>query len=157
MRMVVQRASRAEVRVDGAVVGRLPEPGLVVLVGVTHGDTPATAEKLAAKVWDLRLLDAGELTAADHAAEGWSKGDVSASEVGAPLLVISQFTLYARTKKGRRPSWSDAAPAALAEPLVAHLVTTLRTLGAHVETGQFGALMDVELVNHGPVTLILEA
>jgi D-tyrosyl-tRNA(Tyr) deacylase len=155
--MVVQRASRAEVRVDGAVVGRLPRPGLVALVGATHTDTPAQAERLARKLWELRILDAGEFTTAEHEAIGWSRGDVSAADLGAPLLVVSQFTLYADTRKGRRPSWSAAAPAAQAEPLVDHVVTTLRALGAHVETGRFGALMEVDLVNSGPVTLLLEA
>jgi D-aminoacyl-tRNA deacylase len=141
VRAVVQRASRAEVRVNGDVVGSLPAPGLVVLVGVTHSDTPESADRLASKVYELRILD----------------GERSAADVGAPLLVISQFTLYADTRKGRRPSWSAAAPGALAEPVVERLVTALRKRGAHVETGVFGAHMDVELVNDGPVTLIIEA
>ncbi|MDR1513054.1 MAG: D-tyrosyl-tRNA(Tyr) deacylase [Propionibacteriaceae bacterium] len=157
MRVVVQRAARAEVRVDGEVVGRLPAPGLLALVGVTHSDTPAVAEKLARKLWELRVLDSGRLSAAEHERAGWSKGDVSASDSGAPILVVSQFTLYADTRKGRRPSWSRAAPGAVAEPLVDHFVAALRALGAHVETGRFGALMDVELVNDGPVTVLLEA
>lgn len=141
MRLVVQRASRAEVRVDDAVVGRLPAPGLVVLVGITHDDTDATARAMAAKVWTLRIL-------AD---------EQSAEQVGAPLLVVSQFTLYADTRKGRRPSWSAAAPRPVSEPLVAAFVAALRDLGAHVETGVFGAKMAVELVNDGPVTLVLES
>jgi D-tyrosyl-tRNA(Tyr) deacylase len=157
MRMVVQRASRGEVRVDGAVVGRLPRPGLVVLVGVTHTDTPAVAERLAAKLWELRILSTDGLSADEKHAQGWSKGDVSAAEADAPILVVSQFTLYADTRKGRRPSWSHAAPAAVAEPLVDAVVAALRARGAHVETGRFGAMMQVELVNEGPVTLILEA
>ena len=127
-------------RVDGATVGSLPAPGLVVLVGVTHADTPDIADRLAAKIYELRILD----------------GERSAADVGAPLLVVSQFTLYADTRKGRRPSWSAAAPGSVAEPLVKRLVETLRDRGAHVETGVFGAHMDVELVNDGPVTLIVE-
>lgn len=141
MRAVVQRVSRASVAVDGNVVGGIDEPGLLVLVGVTHDDTPDLAAKLAAKLWGLRILD----------------GEKSCSDVGAPLLVISQFTLYADTAKGRRPSWSAAAPRPVAEPLVTMFAEALRDLGATVETGVFGADMQVELVNDGPVTLILEA
>lgn len=141
MRVVVQRASSAEVRVADAVVGRLPGPGLVVLVGATHTDTPAIADRLADKVWRLRILE----------------DEKSASDVEAPVLVVSQFTLYADTRKGRRPSWSAAAPGAVSEPLVDAFVDALRTRGAHVETGVFGADMQVSLVNDGPVTLILDA
>ncbi|MDQ3112807.1 MAG: D-aminoacyl-tRNA deacylase [Actinomycetota bacterium] len=141
MRAVVQRASSASVKVDGEIVGRLAEPGLVVLVGVTGDDTAETASWLARKVWELRILDGGR----------------SASDVRAPLLVISQFTLYADTSKGRRPSWNAAAPSAVAEPLVAAVVDALRLAGAHVETGVFGAHMDVALVNDGPVTLVLDS
>jgi len=159
MRLVVQRASRAEVRVDGHVTGQLPQPGLVVLIGVTHHDSFATADRLAAKLWRLRVLDPARYSppadSADH--PGWSSGHISAAEAMAPLLVVSQFTLYGDTRKGRRPSWSQAAPAALAEPLVERFVSALRDLGATVETGIFGALMEVELVNDGPVTLLLEA
>ncbi|MDO5681527.1 MAG: D-aminoacyl-tRNA deacylase [Propionibacteriaceae bacterium] len=140
MKVVVQRAAEAEVRVAGEVVGRLPGAGLVVLVGATHTDTPEIADRLADKVWKLRIL-------AD---------EQSASDIDAPLLVVSQFTLYADTRKGRRPSWSAAAPGAVSEPLVEAFVTALRTLGAHVETGIFGADMAVSLVNDGPVTLVLE-
>ncbi|MDR1790668.1 MAG: D-tyrosyl-tRNA(Tyr) deacylase [Propionibacteriaceae bacterium] len=157
MRIVLQRASRAEVRVDGEVVGRLPSLGLVLLVGVTHDDGPAQIEKLADKVLGLRIIDAGALSLDEHLDQGWSKGDVSASEINAPILVVSQFTLYADTRKGRRPSWSNAAPAEVAEPIIDAFVAALRARGAHVETGSFGALMEVELVNAGPVTLILEA
>jgi D-tyrosyl-tRNA(Tyr) deacylase len=138
---VVQRASSGSVTVDGEVVGRLTGPGLVVLVGATHEDTPEIAAWLARKVWELRILD----------------GEQSASDVGAPLLVISQFTLYADTNKGRRPSWNSAAPGSVAEPLVAAFVDTLRLAGAHVETGVFGAHMDVALVNDGPVTIVLDS
>ena len=126
---------------DGEVVGRLPAPGLVVLVGATHDDTPEIAAWLARKVWELRVLDS----------------ERSASDVGAPLLVISQFTLYADTNKGRRPSWNAAAPGTVAEPLVTVFVDTLRLAGAHVETGVFGAHMDVALVNDGPVTIVLDS
>ena len=140
MRAVVQRVSEASVRVADAVVGRLDAPGLCVLVGVTHDDTESTAERMAAKVHDLRIL----------------AGERSAAETGAPLLVVSQFTLYGDTRKGRRPTWNAAAPGAVAEPLVEHLVATLRARGAHVETGAFGADMQLALVNDGPVTLILE-
>lgn len=141
MRVVVQRASSASVTVDGEVVGRLTRPGLVVLVGATHDDTADIAARLARKVWELRVLD----------------GEQSASDVAAPLLVISQFTLYADTNKGRRPSWNAAAPSTVAEPLVGVFVDTLRLAGAHVETGVFGAHMDVALVNDGPVTVVLDS
>ncbi|MFG2006633.1 D-aminoacyl-tRNA deacylase [Spirillospora sp. NPDC048911] len=140
MRAVVQRVSRADVTVDGRVVGAIEGPGLMVLVGVTHDDTPEKARKLAAKLWGLRIL-------ADER---------SASDVNAPLLVISQFTLYGDTRKGRRPGWSDAAPGPVAEPLVDAVVNELRALGAKVETGIFGADMKVGLVNDGPITLILD-
>ena len=141
MRVVLQRALSAEVTVDGDVVGRLPRPGLVVLVGVTHDDTPATAAALADKVWRLRILD----------------GERSCADDEAPLLLISQFTLYADTRKGRRPSWSNAAPGAVAEPLVEAFADSLRLLGAHVETGRFGAHMLVSLANDGPVTLVIDS
>ena len=126
--------------VDGRVTGAIDEPGLMVLVGVTHTDTPELAAKLAAKLWGLRILE----------------GEKSCSDVGAPLLVISQFTLYADTRKGRRPSWLAAAPGPVAEPLVDAVVTALRDLGAHVETGVFGAMMKVSLINDGPTTIILD-
>lgn len=141
MRVVVQRAAEASVTVEGELVGRLPSPGLVVLVGVTHDDTAATADQLADKVWNLRILD----------------GERSCADLGAPLLVVSQFTLYADTRKGRRPSWNNAAPGSVAEPLVTVFAEALRGRGAHVESGRFGAYMQVSLVNDGPVTLILEA
>ena len=141
VRAVVQRASQASVSVGGEVVGQLAAPGLVVLLGITHSDTAATAAALASKVYYLRIL----------------AGEKSCADLGAPLLVISQFTLYADTAKGRRPSWSAAAPGPVAEPLVISFAAALRSLGASVETGVFGAQMQVELVNDGPVTLILEA
>ncbi len=140
MRAVVQRVSQASVAVGGRVVGAIDEPGLLVLVGVTHQDTQQTAAKLATKVWGLRILP----------------GEKSCSDVGAPLLVISQFTLYADLNKGRRPSWQAAAPGPVAEPLVGAVVSSLRGLGARVETGVFGAEMKVSLINDGPVTIILE-
>ena len=141
MRAVVQRASQASVEVNGTTVGRLPAPGLVVLVGVTHSDTTATAAALARKVYHLRILT----------------GEKSAADTGAPILVISQFTLYADTRKGRRPTWQAAAPGPVAEPLVTAFADALREMGASVQTGVFGADMQVMLVNDGPVTLILDS
>ncbi|MEU5867197.1 MULTISPECIES: D-aminoacyl-tRNA deacylase [unclassified Nonomuraea] len=140
MRAVVQRVSSASVEVEGQTVGAVDEPGLLVLVGVTHTDTRAEAAKLAAKLWGLRVLH----------------GEKSCSDVSAPLLVISQFTLYGDARKGRRPTWQAAAPGPVAEPLVEAVVEELRTLGAHVETGRFGADMKVSLVNDGPITLVLD-
>ncbi|MEU4513669.1 D-aminoacyl-tRNA deacylase [Nonomuraea wenchangensis] len=140
MRAVVQRVSSASVEVEGRRVGEIAEPGLLVLVGVTHTDTGAEAAKLAAKLWGLRILH----------------GEKSCSDVAAPLLVISQFTLYGDARKGRRPTWQAAAPGPVAEPLVDAVVEELRALGAHVETGVFGADMKVSLVNDGPITLVLE-
>jgi len=140
MRAVVQRVSQARVTVDRKVVGAIDEPGLLVLVGVTHDDTPELAAKLAAKLWGLRILD----------------GEKSCSDIGAPLLVISQFTLYADLAKGRRPSWSAAAPGPVAEPLVNAVVQALHDLGARVQTGVFGAEMKVSLVNDGPVTILID-
>ncbi|MCL1923734.1 MAG: D-aminoacyl-tRNA deacylase [Propionibacteriaceae bacterium] len=152
MRIVAQRSSFASVSVEGETVGVLDSPGLVLLVGITGEDSAQVAEKMAAKIWGLRILEG----TGGSDPEAWSKGDVSCSDVGAPLLVISQFTLYGDTRKGRRPSWDAAAPAEIAEPLFDHFVDTLRGLGAHVETGVFGAQMEVSLTNTGPVTLILE-
>jgi D-aminoacyl-tRNA deacylase len=140
VRAVVQRVSQASVTVDGQAVGAISEPGLLVLVGITHDDTPEKAAKLAAKLWGLRILD----------------GEKSCSDVSAPLLVISQFTLYADTRKGRRPTWQAAAPGPVAAPLVDAVVSSLRGLGARVQTGVFGANMKVSLVNDGPVTLVLD-
>ncbi len=142
MRILVQRVTSAAVRVDGQVVGAVRPAcqGLVALVGVTHDDDTAKAQRMAEKLWQLRILD----------------DERSASDVGAPILVISQFTLYANTAKGRRPAWNAAAPRAVAEPLVTAFSDALRALGAQVETGVFGAHMQVELVNDGPVTVLLE-
>jgi D-aminoacyl-tRNA deacylase len=145
MRAVVQRVSWARVTIAGEVVGSIEGPGLCVLVGVTHSDTVVTAASLANRLWNLRILadDAGRMNRAP-------------SELGAPLLVVSQFTLYGDTTKGRRPSWLAAAPGPIAEPLVDHVVAALRALGAEVATGRFGADMLVELANDGPVTILLE-
>ncbi|MGW6172999.1 D-aminoacyl-tRNA deacylase [Arthrobacter sp. NPDC055138] len=140
MRAILQRASRASVSVDGTVVGALSGPGLVVLVGATHADTGQDAAVLAEKIWRLRILD----------------GELSCADAGAPLLVVSQFTLYADTRRGRRPSWSAAAPGEVSEPLLDHFVAELRGLGAQVATGVFGAMMEVELVNSGPFTISLD-
>lgn len=137
----MQRVSQASVTVDGEVVGRIDSPGLLVLLGVTHEDTAEAADKLADKIWTLRILD----------------GERSCSDEGAPLLVVSQFTLYADTRKGRRPSWDAAAPRPVSEPLVESFVASLRSRGAGVETGVFGAHMEVALINDGPVTLVLDS
>jgi D-tyrosyl-tRNA(Tyr) deacylase len=141
VRAVVQRVSSAQVSVDGAIVGRIGT-GLLVLVGVTHDDSAARAAALAAKIHTLRILR-----------DERSLADVPEA---AGALVVSQFTLYGDARKGRRPTWSAAAPGPVAEPLVDALVAELRERGTHVETGVFGADMSVELTNDGPVTLILE-
>lgn len=145
MRALVQRVSEASVVVDGVVVGAIGR-GVCVLVGVTHDDTEATAAKLAEKVWRLRILD-------DDA--GFMNR--SLADAGGAVLVVSQFTLYGDTAKGRRPSWQQAAPPEHAEPLVTAFGAALEALGAPVERGVFGAHMQVALVNDGPVTLLLEA
>lgn len=137
----MQRVSRASVSVDGEVIGVVDRPGLCVLVGATHEDGPAQVELIVRKVAELRIL----------------AGEVSAQDAGAPVLVVSQFTLYADTRKGRRPSWNAAAPRPVAEPLVDAVVAGLRGRGLEVATGQFGADMQVEIVNDGPVTILLEA
>jgi D-aminoacyl-tRNA deacylase len=139
MRAVVQTVGRASVTVDGAVVGQIDD-GLLVLLGVTHADTPQVAETMARKIHELRILD----------------DDRSAADTGAPILVVSQFTLYGDARKGRRPSWTAAAPAEVAEPLVTAVVEALRDRGAKVETGRFRAHMLVESVNIGPRTLLLD-
>jgi D-tyrosyl-tRNA(Tyr) deacylase len=141
MRAVLQRASRASVTVDGAVVASFDRQGLVVLLGVTHADGPGQVETIARKIAELRLLD----------------GEQSVADARAPVIVVSQFTLYGDARKGRRPTWADAAPGTVAEPLVDAVVDALRQRGLDVGTGVFGAHMDVELVNDGPVTLIVEA
>jgi D-tyrosyl-tRNA(Tyr) deacylase len=149
MRALVQRVSEARVRVDGAVVGEIGA-GLCVLVGVTHEDHDADARRLADKVWQLRVFDD------DHGVMNRSLSDLAATSGRGPVLVISQFTLYGDTRKGRRPSWVAAARPEQAEPLVDAFARALTDLGATVATGAFGAHMAVELVNDGPVTLMLE-
>jgi D-aminoacyl-tRNA deacylase len=140
MRAVVQRVASASVLVDGAVVGTLASPGLLVYLGVTHADTTAEVDWMARKVWGLRIL-------AD---------EQSASDLGAPILVVSQFTLYGDARKGRRPTWDAAAPGPVSEPLYDSFCAALTALGARVERGVFGAHMLVESVNDGPFTVLLE-
>ncbi|MBN3928635.1 D-tyrosyl-tRNA(Tyr) deacylase [Streptomyces verrucosisporus] len=140
MRAVVQRVDGAKVVVAGETVGEITGEGLCVLVGVTHDDTPDKAGRLARKLWGLRILE----------------DERSCSDTGAPLLVVSQFTLYGDARKGRRPTWQAAAPGPVAEPLVEEVCAGLRALGARVETGRFGAKMEVSLTNDGPFTVLLE-
>jgi D-aminoacyl-tRNA deacylase len=141
MRALLQRVTSASVRIDGGVVGQIDREGLLVLLGVTHGDTVDVAAKLAEKTWALRILS----------------DERSCSDVSAPLLVVSQFTLYADTRKGRRPSWNAAAPREISEPLVETFISHLRALGAEVAEGRFGEMMEVSLVNSGPVTVLLDS
>ena len=141
MRVLLQRATWGRVNVAGEVIGQLPRPGLVALVGIARDDDRSVVEKLARKTWDLRILSE----------------ERSCSDVDAPVLAVSQFTLYANCRKGRRPSWSAAAPGEVGEPLFDAYVAALRALGAHVETGRFGAEMAVELCNDGPFTVLLDS
>ena len=140
MRAVVQRVSRASVTVDRSVVGAITGPGLVVLLGVTHSDGAREIGWMARKVWELRILE----------------DEQSASDVGAPVLVVSQFTLYGDARKGRRPTWVAAAPGPVSEPVYEAFCDELERLGATVARGAFGADMQVALVNDGPVTMVLE-
>ena len=140
MRAVLQRVTRASVSVDGKVVGAIDRPGLVALVGVTHDDGPGQVELMARKIAELRIL----------------RDEQSVTDAGAPVLVVSQFTLHADTRKGRRPSWSAAAPGPVAEPVIADLVEALRARGIEVAQGRFGAMMEVSLVGDGPVTLVID-
>jgi len=140
MRAVLQRVSSASVTVDGEVVGAIDRPGLLALVGVTHDDGPAEVATVARKIAELRIL----------------RDERSVTDVGAPVLVVSQFTLYGDARKGRRPTWNAAAPGPVAEPLVDAVVADLRARGLEVATGRFGADMDVALVNDGPVTILVE-
>lgn len=141
MRAVIQRVNRAAVSVDGQVVGAIDRPGLLVLVGATHDDGAAQVALIARKIADLRLLE----------------GELSVTDAAAPVLVVSQFTLYADTRKGRRPNWNQAAGADVAEPLVQAVVEDLRSRGLEVATGQFGAHMVIDMQADGPVTIELEA
>ncbi|QIK68257.1 D-tyrosyl-tRNA(Tyr) deacylase [Nocardioides sp. HDW12B] len=141
MRAVVQRVSEASVSVAGEVVGSLDGPGLLVLLGVTHEDGPTEVAWLARKVWDVRIL----------------RDERSASDLGAPVLVVSQFTLYGDARKGRRPTWAAAAPGPVSEPLYEAFCAELERLGARVSRGVFGADMAVASVNDGPVTLVLDS
>lgn len=154
MRAVVQRISAARVEVAGACVGDVEGPGLLVLLGVTHDDTPQVAESLARKTYELRIF--GPQHAGQVGVEPGQRRELSAAELGLPVLVVSQFTLYGDTRKGRRPTWIDAAPRPVAEPLVDAYAAALRALGAPVETGEFGADMAVTSTNDGPVTILLE-
>lgn len=140
MRAVLQRVTHASVTVDGSVVGRIDDPGLVVLLGISHTDGPDEVAWMVRKIRDLRIL----------------RDERSVADVGAPVLVISQFTLYGDARKGRRPTWQDAAAGEVAEPLYDQVCSELEALGTTVARGVFGADMAVELVNDGPVTLLLE-
>lgn len=141
MRSVVQRVLGASVTVDGEVVGAIEGAGLLVYLGVTHDDGPDDVAWTARKIWDLRIL----------------RDERSASDVAAPVLVVSQFTLYGDARKGRRPTWQAAAPGPVSEPLYDAVCSALRELGAHVATGVFGADMQVSSVNDGPITMILDS
>ena len=155
MRAVVQRCDSAEVVVAGEQVGGFTGPGLTVLLGVRRGDTSEQAMKLAEKIWRLRIFPPDRYPELKCAPPG-SSAELSAADLELPVLVISQFTLYGRTDKGRRPTWEDAAGGAEAEPLVDEFVAALQRLGAEVGTVRFGADMRVALTNDGPITLILE-
>ena len=141
MRAVLQRVTWARVEVDGIVVGEITRPGLLALVGVTHDDGAAQVERMARKITELRIL----------------RDEKSVGDLGAPVLVVSQFTLHGDTRKGRRPSWSAAAPGPVAEPVIEDLVAALRHRGIEVATGRFGAMMAVTSTNDGPMTLIVDA
>ena len=140
MRAVVQRVLSASVSVDGEVVGAIDEPGLLVYLGITHGDGAEDVAWMARKIRDLRIL----------------RDEQSASDIGAPVLVVSQFTLYGDARKGRRPTWTAAAPGAVSEPLYDAVCAELERLGTRVERGVFGAMMEVSSVNDGPFTVLLE-
>jgi len=154
VKALVQRADGASVSIHGEIVGAFEGPGLVVFVGVTHSDDSSLAQRLANKVWGARLFDRNRLPGVCVPPAG--PAELSASDLGLPLLVISQFTLYANTAKGRRPTWDAAAPRAVAEPLVDEFVLALRAAGATVATGRFGADMQVRFTNDGPITVLFE-
>lgn len=141
MKAVVSRCASASVEVAGEIVGELPKPGLLALIGVTHTDNEQECAKIARKIAGLRILE----------------GEKSATDLDAPILLVSQFTLYGDARKGRRPSWSDAAPGPVAEPLLEHLAKLLKEHGLHVESGVFGAMMKVSSVNDGPFTVLLDS
>lgn len=141
MRAVLQRVTSARVEVDGEVVGEITRPGLLALVGVTHDDGPEQVERMARKIAELRIL----------------RDEQSVADTGAPVLVVSQFTLHADTRKGRRPSWSAAAAGPVAEPVIEQVVEALRARGIEVATGRFGAMMQVSLTNDGPFTVVVDA
>jgi D-tyrosyl-tRNA(Tyr) deacylase len=140
MRAVVQRVTSASVTVDGEIVGEMTSPGLLVYLGVTHTDGPDDADWMARKIWTLRILP----------------DEQSASDIGAPVLVVSQFTLYGDARKGRRPTWEAAAPAPVSEPLYDAVCGALTDLGARVARGVFGARMRVASVSDGPFTVLLD-
>ncbi|CUR55418.1 D-tyrosyl-tRNA(Tyr) deacylase [metagenome] len=141
MRAVVQRVLQADVSIDGTVVGSLDAPGLLVYLGITHDDGPREVEWLARKIWGLRIL----------------RDEASASDLGSPVLVVSQFTLYGDARKGRRPTWSAAAPGQHSEPVYDSFCAELERLGAPVERGRFGADMRISSVNDGPITLVIDS
>lgn len=141
MRAVLQRVTSASVCVDDEIVGAIDRPGILALVGVTHDDGPEQVATMARKITELRIL----------------RDEESVLDASAPVLLVSQFTLYGSTKKGRRPSWSAAAPGPVAEPLLDELADRLRELGIEVATGRFGAMMQVSLTNDGPFTVLVEA
>lgn len=141
MRVVLQQAMRASVSVGGQIVGGFDRPGLVALVGITHDDTREIVEKMARKTWELRIFPEEQ----------------SACDLGAPILAVSQFTLYANTRKGRRPSWNQAAPRPVSEPIFRSYVEALGALGAEITTGVFGEHMEVSLINDGPMTIFIDS
>ncbi|OLT43041.1 D-tyrosyl-tRNA(Tyr) deacylase [Saccharomonospora sp. CUA-673] len=153
MKAVVSRVAEASVTVDDTVVGALPQPGLLVLLGIHRDDTSDKVDTMARKLHELRLLRGDSDSSGDTGGTG---SEESAATLGAPLLVVSQFTLYGDTRKGRRPSWTAAARPEQAEPMVEAVVEALRARGAHVETGRFGAMMQVHSVNDGPFTVLVE-
>ncbi len=157
MRIVIQRASGAQVIVDGQVTGAFTGPGLVILVGVTHADTPETAAKLADKAYDMRLFDATHAEAAQACLPPGTGKELSAADLGLPVLVISQFTLYANTRKGRRPTWDTAASGDVASPIIDAFAERLIARGVDVQRGVFGADMQVSLTNDGPMTIIVDS
>jgi D-tyrosyl-tRNA(Tyr) deacylase len=157
MRIVLQRAAGAQVSVQGQVTGAFTGPGLVILVGVTHDDTPAIAAKLADKAYDMRLFDGSHADAAQVCLPPGSGKELSAGDLGLPVLVISQFTLYANTRKGRRPTWDAAAPGDIAAPLVDAFAEQLLARGVDVQRGVFGADMQVSCTNDGPMTIIVDS